>query len=137
VTPKQRWLALLKKEPVDRLPVDYWSTPEFTLKLRQALQLDQADVIEDQRNRLTLSGSSSLDSNEILWRRLEIDRPRHVGPKWKLAHHPDDPWADMWGTRRANINYGTGEYGETVYHPLAAFTTAAELEKNFRCAQPR
>jgi uroporphyrinogen decarboxylase len=133
MTPKQRWLALLNNEPVDRLPVDYWATPEFTLKLRNALQVDKPGVDKD---RLVLGGSPSPDADEILWRKLEIDRPRFVGPRWKLKHHPDDPQADMWGTRHTSINYGTGEYGETSYNPLAAFTTATDLEKNFRWPSP-
>ena len=116
MTPKQRWLAILNHQEPDRLPVDYWATGEFTHKLREALQLDKNGA------------ASTLGPDEDLWRRLGIDRPRGIGPRWKLKHHPDGPQTDMWGIRYANVSYGTGEYGETVYHPLAQFTTVRELE---------
>ena len=33
MTPKERWLAVLRREKPDRVPMDYWSTPEFSAKL--------------------------------------------------------------------------------------------------------
>ena len=80
MTPKQRWLALLAREPVDRIPTDYLATEEVTARLRS--DLDCAD-------------------ENALWRKLHIDKRKYVDPKWKLAHHPDDPKADMWGVRIA------------------------------------
>ena len=35
MTPKERILAVLNRQPVDRLPVDLWHTPEVAASLRQ------------------------------------------------------------------------------------------------------
>ncbi|MCL5283210.1 MAG: hypothetical protein M1330_00650 [Armatimonadetes bacterium] len=37
MTPKERWRRTFRREPVDRLAVDYWGTPEITARLRQRL----------------------------------------------------------------------------------------------------
>ena len=34
MTPKERILAILNRQPVDRLPVDLWHTPEIAAALR-------------------------------------------------------------------------------------------------------
>ncbi len=106
MTPRQRWLALFHGQPADRVPTDYWATPEFHTKLRQVL---------------------GCSTDEALWRRLNIDRPRFIGPRWKLPHHPDIPGADMWGVRRQRIDYGTGSYDERVGTPLAAAQTVDDV----------
>jgi uroporphyrinogen decarboxylase len=64
-----------------------------------------------------------------LWRKLHVDRPVWVGPVCKLKHHPDDPKADLWGVRYRSIDYGTGEYGEASYYPLAKFETVEQVER--------
>ncbi|MCX6563100.1 MAG: hypothetical protein NTU60_05785 [Candidatus Aminicenantes bacterium] len=33
MTPLERWLAVLRREKPDRVPMDYWATDEFTAKL--------------------------------------------------------------------------------------------------------
>lgn len=98
MTPRERWLALLAGQSVDRLPTDYWATEEFHQALSAAL-----DCHDD----------------EALWRRLQIDRPRFFFPQHKSGHHPDDPQADIWGCRRRQIDYGTGAYDEVDQGPLA------------------
>jgi uroporphyrinogen decarboxylase len=35
MTPKERILAILSRQPVDRLPVDLWHTPEISAALRR------------------------------------------------------------------------------------------------------
>jgi hypothetical protein len=37
MTPKERWLAVLNGEKPDRLPLDYWATPEATANLAALL----------------------------------------------------------------------------------------------------
>lgn len=110
MTPKQRWQAIFNRQPTDRIPTDYWATGEFDAKLRKAL------------------GNAEGDG---LFTKLNIDRPRWVGPKCNLKHHPDDPQADIWGVRHTRIDYGTGTYAESVVHPLAQFDTVAQID-NFR-----
>lgn len=40
MTGKERWLAVLKRKKPDRIPMDYWATPEATEKLMKYLGLD-------------------------------------------------------------------------------------------------
>ncbi|MEI6083538.1 MAG: uroporphyrinogen decarboxylase family protein [Verrucomicrobiota bacterium] len=106
MTPRERWLALFEGRQPDRVPTDYWATPEFHAKLKQAL---------------------GVTDDEQVWQKLGIDRPAFVWAPAKAPHHPDDPQGDIWGMRHASIDYGTGSYGETVYNPLAHVTTVKEI----------
>jgi uroporphyrinogen decarboxylase len=106
MTPRQRWLATLAGEPVDRLATDYWATPEFHAALRAA---------------------TGCGNDEALWRALHVDRPRWVGPRMLRKRHPD-PDVDPWGLRHTTVSYGTGEYAEVSHHPLAHVTTLREAD---------
>lgn len=108
MTPRERWLAVLKREKPDRVPMDYWATPEATDGLLRHLGC-----------------ATEWDAMH----RLQIDRvvqlfPRYVGPPLK-------PGYDMWGCRYENVDYGTGVYAECVEHPLAAYSTIEEIETNY------
>lgn len=110
MTPKARWLAVLRREKPDRLPMDYWATQEATQKLRKHL------------------GCTNVWQ---MYRRLHIDRvftvrPKYVGPRLRPMH-------DMYGRRFRTIAYsgGAGSYRECVYHPLAHFNTPAEIERHY------
>jgi len=106
MTPRQRWLALLEGKSADRVPTDYQATDEVTARL--LADLDCPD-------------------EAALWRRLRVDKRTIVEPRWKLAHHPDDAEADMWGVRYRSVDYGTGVYEEPIFHPLAGAETAADV----------
>ncbi len=107
MTPRQRWLALLDRQPVDRIPSDYQATVEVTQRLLRDL------------------GCASEDT---LWRKLHIDKRKYVESRWRLPHHSDDPQADMWGVRYQRMDYGSGAYDEPAYCPLAAAETVAEVD---------
>jgi len=109
MTPRDRWLALLERRPVDRIPTDYTATPEVTARLLR--ELDCAD-------------------ERALWEKLDIDGRIDLAPRWKLPHHPDDPQADLWGVRYRRVEYGTGSYEEPCYHPLADAESVADIEKH-------
>ena len=38
MTPRERWLALFAGEKPDRIPTDYWGTPEVTNRLLKDLR---------------------------------------------------------------------------------------------------
>jgi len=114
MTPRERWLTILNGGQPDRLPTDYWATGEFHRKLKEA---------------------TGCTDDETLWRKLGIDRLRSFGPALKLPHHPNDPDADIWGRRSQKIDYGTGEYSETVFHPLAEVTEVRQVH-DFRWPTP-
>lgn len=110
MTPKERWLAVLKGEKPDRLPMDYWATKEATQKLLKHL------------------GFTNVWQ---MFKRLHIDRvfgvrPEYAGPRLKPMH-------DMYGRRYRNIAYssGAGSYRECIYHPLAQYNTVEEIERHY------
>jgi len=108
MTPKERWLAVLKREKPDRLPMDYWATPEATQKLVQAL------ACSDQWE---------------MFARLHIDRVVTVGPRY--AGPPIEPGHDVYGCQYRDVDYGAGVYAECIYHPLAHYNTIEEIECNY------
>lgn len=108
MTPRERWLAILKGEKPDRLPMDYWATQETTQNLMRYL---------------------GCSTQEELYKKLHIDKPVGVVPKYmgpKL-----EPYTDMYGCKYRDVNYGTGVYSECIYNPLAKFETVEEIEKNY------
>ena len=108
MTPRERWLAVLRRERPDRVPTDYQATPEVTRRLLADLKC---------RNETEL------------WRRLHIDRRYGVGPRLKEAFRPTDG-TDIWGLRYRKIAYGNGagEYDEVANHPLAEAKSVGDLE---------
>ncbi|MGC9469362.1 MAG: uroporphyrinogen decarboxylase family protein [Anaerolineae bacterium] len=105
MTPRERWLAVLKRSTPDRLPMDYWATPEATQALMAYLQTG------------TL---------EEMYAILHIDPlvtmgPRYVGP-------PLEPDMDIYGCRFRDVDYGTGVYRECIGHPLAEFNTVEQVQ---------
>lgn len=99
----ERWQAVLNHELPDRVPTDFWSTPEVLHRLLKDLHCATEDG---------------------LWRKLKIDRlhgvnPRYVGPKT----------GNIWGLEYRTIPYadGAGTYDEVINHPLAACTTPEEV----------
>ncbi|MGQ9554773.1 MAG: uroporphyrinogen decarboxylase family protein [Anaerolineae bacterium] len=122
MTPKERWLAVLKREKPDRVPMDYWATEEATDKLLRHL------------------GCADL---RALYERLHIDRvitvgplliggtagPRFVGPTVK-----ED--CDVYGCRYRDVDYGTGVYRECIYNPLAQYEAIEQIEANYQWPSP-
>ncbi len=108
LTPLERWQATLQRRPVDRIPTDYWATPEATARLLAHLRCADASA---------------------LYRRLEIDhvfdvRPAYIGPPRPADCNP-------FGCRFADIPYPQGIYRECVGHPLAAFDTISAVEAHY------
>jgi len=108
LTPKERWLAVLKRQKPDRLPMDYWATDEATQKVMK--HLGCAEVWE-------------------MFEKLHIDRVVTVGPRY--VGPPIAPGCDMYGCRYRDVDYGTGVYSECVYHPLAQYTSVGEIERDY------
>ncbi len=108
MTSRERWLAVLNGEKPDRLPMDYWGTPEATLKVQAFLSCSSWPELVD---------------------RLHLDcpvgvEPSYIGPPIEQGH-------DMYGCRYEDVDYGTGVYSECVYHPLAQYNTVEEIERNY------
>jgi len=113
MTPRERWLAVLRRQKPDRVPMDYWATGEASEKLRKHL---------------------GCANDQELFARLHIDAPLTVGPKYVGPKPPEG--SDIWGLKHTNVNYGTGTYSECVYHPLAQYNSVEEIERNYTWPRP-
>lgn len=107
MTPKERWEAVLSGNLPDRVPMDYWATPETTMMLIDHFQLPPLEIAK----------------------KLHIDVPfgattRYIGPELP-------PNTDVFGIQTRAINYGRGTYDEAVNAPLAQFNTVKEIEDNY------
>lgn len=109
---KERWLAVLARQTPDRVPMDYWSTPEATEKLCRRLGCDFGEAC----------------------RRLHIDTPytvegRYTGPA--LPEHQD-----VFGLRLRPVDYGSGVYWEAENAPLSPYNSVEEIEANYTWPDP-
>jgi uroporphyrinogen decarboxylase len=105
MTSRERWLAVLNGQKPDRIPMDYWTTPEADQKLRSYL---------------------GCATREELEARLHLDRPVGVSPQY--VGPAVKPGQDHFGCQYQTIAYAEGVYSECVTHPLADFTSADEIE---------
>jgi len=108
MTSRERWRAVLARRTPDRLPVDYWATPEFDAKLARHLGC---------RTRRQALDKLGIDYEVWL-------RPAYAGPRLPRMQ-------DEFGRRFRGVGYGPGVYRECIHHPLAGFASAAEIEKNY------
>ncbi len=113
MTGRERWLAVLTRRKPDRVPMDYWATPEATLKLLKHL---------------------GCSGERELFRRLHIDQPLAVGPRYVGPTVAGD--ADEFGCRYRDMSYGTGVYRECISHPLAEFQGLEALQRGYRWPSP-
>jgi uroporphyrinogen decarboxylase len=113
MTPLERWLAVLRREKPDRVPMDFWSTDEFAEKL---------------------IGHLGCPTKEDALRKLGVDfvvkvKPVYVGP-------PLPRGMDVFGCRQRMVDYGSGAYEECVSHPLAGFSSVDEVERHYGWPSP-
>lgn len=106
MTPRERWLAAINRQPADRIACDYWSTPEVLERLKADLRCQ---------------------SDDDLWRALKIDRTHTVVPRYTGSDIPDE---NIWhlGRREQIVADGKGMYSEVVLSPLANMTDPAQLD---------
>jgi uroporphyrinogen decarboxylase len=113
MTPRERWLAVLHRQPPDRVPTDYWGTPETGLQL--------------QRHFGTATLNEALDC-------MQVDYLITVGPRY--VGLPLPPHSDVFGVQYRNVDYGTGIYPEAATHPLAGFNSPEEIEDHYHWPTP-
>ncbi len=109
MTSKERWLAVLNRQPTDRVPTAYWATAEATAKLKDYLNYQTLDEVFQQ-----------LHIDQVI-----LVRGKYVGPELE-----DDQ--DVFGCRSENVPYETGAY---VFHGAMdnqytlAFGTVDEVQQ--------
>jgi uroporphyrinogen decarboxylase len=112
VSPRDRVLAAIRHQPVDRVPTDYWGTPEITGKLCD--HLGCTDRIE-MYDRLGIDGILGV-------------APPYVGPPLPNPEAKGYEEVQSWGIRFKAQAYQGGTYWEMSHHPLAEAETIADLE---------
>jgi len=96
---RERMLAAINHQAVDRIPTDIWATPEVMAKLQAHFG---AGV--DVRGQLHIDGLGSTWAD-------------YIGPATSACLAGES--CDFWGMRYRSTSYGTGVYSEQVSHPLA------------------
>jgi uroporphyrinogen decarboxylase len=113
MTPRERWLAVMHRQKPDRIPMDYWGTPETAAMLKRHF------------------GTPTL--NEAL-DRMQVDYLITVGPRYVGPDLPPD--TDVFGTHFRDVDYGSGIYSEADSHPLAQYTTVEQIASSYRWPDP-
>jgi len=108
MTSRERVLAAIRRQPVDRIPTDIWATGEAMAKLRAHFGPD-ADI----RKLLHVDGFAGVAA-------------AYAGPP--LPPTPEGETVNMWGMRTRPVEYEGGVYHEQSFNPLAAATTIDDLE---------
>ncbi|MBN1350607.1 uroporphyrinogen-III decarboxylase-like protein [candidate division KSB1 bacterium] len=103
-TPLERWQAVLNRELPDRVPTDFWSTPEVKERLLKEL---------------------NCATDDELWRKLQIDKLHSVGPRYAGPERDH-----LWHLKHRTVSYadGAGTYDEVIYHPLAEASTIEDID---------
>lgn len=126
MTPKERWLAVLKGEKPDRIPMDYWATPEVTSKLLDHMECkDLAEVFDILHIDLVARAGGRFFGPD----RLVTAGGRYIGPKVSQDE-------DIFGCRYKDIKYATGTYRWITHNPLAIFNTIKEIKDNYTWPEP-
>lgn len=139
MTPRERWQAVLSRQTPDRVPMDYWSTPEFSAKLVRHLALsrksekDLVDELNGVRGRADDPQNAHHLVREAL-RRLHVDFVVTVGPAY--VGPPLSANTDVFGCVYRSVDYGTGEYSEVTNNPLAQYHSVEEIAANYRWPSP-
>ncbi len=106
---RDRILAAIRHQPVDRVPTDIWATTEVWQKLQAHFGVDNALAVYE---RLGIDGIFGIS-------------PPYVGPPPRVE---EGYWENEWGMGYRHQAYETGVYSELVHHPLAQAETIADLK---------
>jgi uroporphyrinogen decarboxylase len=139
MTPRERWLAVLARQKPDRVPMDYWATPEFSAKLIRHLGFSRRG---EQALTRMLSRDERvpgyLNEGKLALRRalqcLNVDFVVHVAPRYAGPRLPAD--TDVFGCTYRDVDYGTGTYSEVVTHPLVRYGSVEEIAANYGWPSP-
>jgi len=108
MTPRERIIATINRQPTDRRPVDLWCTPEVLDTLR-----DYTSV----QDKLALYGA--LDIDKIVW--------IFPGYNGRYFDPNDSGEITMWGVPTRMVKAGLATYQEYINPPLAGYDDPAQL----------
>jgi uroporphyrinogen decarboxylase len=109
MTSHERIIATLARQPVDRVPVDVWLTPEVLVSLQQ--YVGEADEY-------------------TLYQRLGIDKIAWVFPGYGSERFDpnDSEGRDPWGVPTCKVRSGLATYQEWGAGPLAGYVDPEQLD---------
>jgi len=113
MTSRERWLAVLGREKPDRVPMDYWATPEATDRLMEYLGVNEIGALH---------------------KRLHIDPPVSVGGRY--VGPPIQEGEDVFGCQYQRVEYGGGAYYECIHAPLSKCQSIDEIEASYTWPSP-
>lgn len=108
LTPRERVALTLKREEVDRLPVDFWAVPEVYRNLENYLHL-----------------SSTEELLEYLAIDCRVISPPYIGPR---REDKGGVFLDLFGVPRRLVKNPYSTYEEFAGHPLAASNDLSVIE---------
>jgi uroporphyrinogen decarboxylase len=117
--------AISHREP-DRVPCDYWGTPEVDQRLMHQFSVSSLDEV---RKSLKADISYIYASGIIYEDRkgLFSPTPRYIGPGRPVFE--DGSFEDLWGVTRKFSRVNSGNvYREVVKNPFRDFTSVEEIE---------
>lgn len=106
---RDRILAAIHHDPLDRFPTDIWATPEVWDKLYRHFATTDRMTVYD---RLEIDGIAEVS-------------PKYIGPTVREANGIR---YNEWGMGYRIQEYGTGSYDEQIIYPLADAETVDDLE---------
>ena len=106
---RERMLAAINRQPVDRVPTDIWATAEVWAKLRAHFG-EGVDI----QAALHIDGFKGTG-------------PEYVGPP--LPAMPQGESVDYWGMRRKLVAHPGGTYSEQSFYPLAHARSMDDLDR--------
>ena len=111
-------MAILNRQPVDRLPVDLWHTPEIGAMLRQ-----HCGVADD------LAVYRSLGLDKIVWVFMDyVEASGERAGAQSGAGAEDGGSRTMWGVPLKDVEAGAAHYAEFGSAPLASYNTPESLD---------
>ena len=115
---RERMLAAINHEPVDRTPFTYESTHEAEINFKKHLGLGKNDDVGEY---------FKCDKFESLWSFIGTGPTL---PERAERLKSDDPNVkiDIWGCKRELVEAGTARYFEITEHPLANAETVADVD---------
>ncbi len=114
MTPRERILAVLDRQPVDRLPVDLWHASEVAAALRRHF-----GVSDD------VSMWKALGLDKIAWNFLDYDAEDGDRASTLSGSGPWRSRRSMWGVPLRTVQAGAARYEEFGEPPLAGFTLSS------------
>ncbi len=109
MTPRERILATLNRQPVDRYPVDLWCTPEVLDDLRKYTSLEDEFAVYN-----------ALGLDKIVW--------IFPGYEGRFFDPNDSGEITMWGVPTRMVKAGLATYQEYINPPIGDYYDPVQLD---------